>query len=93
MDNLSFARHSICIEDRKIMELEGVKSLIGFDQNEFLVDTNLGVLHIKGKELSLGNMDMAKQTLTINGTFDSMSYTQTKQKTENKEGFFTKLFK
>ena len=56
-------KHSICVYERKEIIIEGVKKLDSFDKNEFLISTTKGFLHIKGKELVLGNMDMEKGTL------------------------------
>ena len=81
----------IKVENRKRCELEGVKKLDSFDDKEFLVETYLGYLHIKGKDLSLGNMNMDEGLLTINGTIDSLNYLN---KNTSKEGsFIKKLFK
>ena len=56
-----------------------------------MVDTVNGFLHIKGKGLTLGNMDMENGILTIKGDVDSITYMN---KSSTKEGnFFKKLFK
>ena len=84
--------HNICIKDRKVCEIEGVKKLDSFDNKEFLIDTVQGYLHVKGVDLSLGTMDMDKGFLSIYGTIDSLSYLN-KTKSDKKESFFTKIFK
>ena len=84
-------KHSICVYERGEVLIEGVIKLDSFDKNEFLINTSKGYLHIKGKDLTLGTMDMDKGTLSINGTVDSFCYlTGTKSK---KEGFFQRIFK
>ena len=81
----------IKIENRNNCYLEGVKRLDSFDDKEFVVDTGNGFLHIKGKGLTLGNMDMENGILTIKGDVDSITYMN---KSSTKEGnFFKKLFK
>lgn len=81
----------IKIENRKECYIDGVSKLDSFDDKEFLVDTVLGFLHIKGKNLTLGTMDMENGQLLIKGEIDSLSYLG---KTSNKEGgFFKKIFK
>ena len=85
------SKTSICVENRKSCKLEGVKKVEGFDDKEFLVDTEDGFLHIKGKTLSLGSMNMDEGNLTILGEIDSVSYVS---KTKEKEAsFLKKLFK
>lgn len=85
-------KHSIYLSERKEVIIEGVLKLDSFDKSEFLIDTTKGFLHIQGKDLSLGNMDTEKQTLTIEGIINSFSYLDNKDK-EQKEGFFKRLFK
>ena len=85
-------KHSIFINERRELIVEGVLKLDSFDKNEFLIDTSKGYLHIMGKDLSLGNMDTEKETLTIEGTINSLEYLENKNK-EKKEGFFQRIFK
>ena len=91
MDDNKNIENSIYIKNRKRIELKGVKKLDSFDKREFLLDTTLGYLHVVGKELSLGAMDMEKGELAIEGEFISLSYLDDANR--KKEGFLKKLFK
>jgi len=82
----------ILVQNKESVALNGVTKLDSFNHEEFLINTELGYVHIKGNNLSLGFMDMEKGTLTINGTIDSVGYVG-KSKTEPKESFLKKLFK
>ena len=85
-------KHCVSINERKEVFIDGILKLDSFDKNEFLISTSKGYLHIKGKDLTLGTMDMDKGTLSINGSIDSVSYLNSSTE-QNKEGFFKKLFK
>ena len=85
-------KHCVNVNERKEVFIDGVLKLDSFDKNEFLISTSKGYLHIVGKDLTLGNMDMEKGTLSINGSIDSLSYLNSSTE-QNKEGFFKKLFK
>ena len=78
------------IENRKKCKLEGVKKLDSFDDKQFLFVTVDGYLHVKGKNMSLGNMNLEEGKLTILGDIDSLSYVN---KGKEKENIFKKLFK
>jgi sporulation protein YabP len=81
----------IKIENRKSCLLLGVKKLDSFDDKEFLLDTIEGFLHIKGKGLSLGKMNMEEGELLIEGKIDSLSFIN---KTDKKDkSLLKKLFK
>lgn len=92
MENTGTFNHGIVIQERKLVDIDGVKKLESFDQREFLVDTNMGYVHIIGQGLSLGKMDIDNGMMSIKGTIDSVTYIG-KTKDTAKEGFFKKLFK
>lgn len=80
----------IQIENRKKCNLEGVKKLDSFDDKEFLLVTIDGYLHIKGRNMSLGNMNLEDGKMTILGEIDSLSYVN---KAKEKDNFLKRLFK
>ncbi|MCH5171402.1 MAG: sporulation protein YabP [Erysipelotrichales bacterium] len=86
-------RNLIVIRDRKTLDLEGITKLDSFDSKEFLLDTNLGYLHVTGSDLELGNMNMEKGLITIKGMIDSVHFMNKGKTSAGKENFFTKLFK
>ncbi len=40
--------HHVYLKDRKTLELTGIKKIESFDSLEFLIETSLGYLNIKG---------------------------------------------
>ena len=45
--------HSITLNERKNIVISGVKKIESFDKEEFLLETNMGFIIIKGKELEI----------------------------------------
>lgn len=86
-------KHSIVTCERKDIIIEGVIKLDSFDKSEFLLETTKGYLHVKGHNLTLGNMDMEKGNLTIEGNIDAIIYLNGNNSNKEKEGFWKKLFK
>ena len=84
---------NITIKDRKSIEISGIKQVDSFDNQEFLLDTIVGYLHIKGKNLTLGKMDNDNKEVVINGSIDSINYVESMLKGNSKEKFMKKLFK
>ncbi|MDO4368977.1 MAG: sporulation protein YabP [bacterium] len=89
-ENISY-NHGISINERKIIYVTGVNKLESFDEQEFLLDTSMGFLVIKGNSLEIIKLDTKDGTLAIKGNFDSMSYFENLKKT--KSSVFDKLFK
>ncbi len=83
----------ICLLSRNTVELTGVKKLDSFDSNEFLIDTKLGHVHVRGQNLALGTMDLEKGLLVIKGDRVDLIQYVGKTKEKSKEGFLSKIFK
>ena len=67
-------KQSLTLTERKTLSLDNVKKIDSFDANEFLLDTSDGYVHVKGKDLSIGTMNMESGLLTINGLINQITY-------------------
>lgn len=79
-----------------MLDLNGLKGIVSFDAEEFLISTDDGQVHIKGKDLTIAKMDTDNGILQIRGQIDQVNYLGDKKvvgETTKKENFFTKLFK
>lgn len=86
-------KHDLSLTSRKELLVTGVKNIDSFDSEEFLIQTVLGFLHIKGSNLTLDKMDNENNELTIKGQIDSLSYVNSQKGKENKGNIFKKLLK
>lgn len=84
--------HSITINERKNIIVNGVKKIESFDKEEFLLETNMGFIVIKGKELEIVKLDTYQGVVSIKGTFNSLNYMENNKK-EKEESIFNRLFK
>ena len=85
--------HGISVAERKNILVTGVKKIESFDNEEFLMDTTLGFLVIKGNGLEIIKLDTYQGNVSIKGTVDSFSYVSKDLKKEKDESFISKLFK
>ena len=53
-DNIITTSHNITLNERKNLIITGVKKIDSFDDEEFLLETNMGYVVINGEELELG---------------------------------------
>ena len=70
--------HHVYLKDRKTLELTGIKKIESFDSLEFLIETSLGYLNIKGSDLALVRFDQEKKEVSIKGNIDAISYLSNK---------------
>lgn len=86
--------HGITMAERKNIIVSGVKKIESFDSEEFLMETTLGYLIIKGNELEIIKLDTYQGNVSIKGRMDSLLYLDDVNSKKEKEGsFFNKLFK
>ena len=89
LESLNNLNHNITINERKNIIISGVKKIESFDNEEFLLETTMGNITIKGLELEIIKLDTYQGTVSIKGTIISLSYENEKKD----EGVFSKLFK
>ncbi|HHU28317.1 TPA: sporulation protein YabP [bacterium] len=85
-------QHTIEITNRKMIIITGIKTIDSFDSKEFLIDTDLGYLHITGNNLTLDRLDTNGGEIVIKGDVNSLSYVSASGKA-TKEGFLKRLLK
>lgn len=86
--------HGISIAERKNIVLSGVKKIESFDNEEFLMETTLGYLVIKGSELEIIKLDTYQGNVSIKGRIDSLMYLDGNNGKKDKENsILNKLFK
>jgi len=90
-ENISY-NHGISLNERKLVYITGVLKIESFDDEEFLLETNMGFLVIKGSGLEIVRIDTKDGVVSIKGTVDSFSYLESLKK-GNKTSVFDKLFK
>ena len=85
--------HGITVTERKNIVITGVKKVESFDNEEFIIDTTLGFLNVKGNNLEIVKLDTYQGTISIKGKIDSILYIDGKESNTKEESFLSKLFK
>ena len=91
-DTINNYNHGISLLERKSLVITGVKKIENFDSNEFLLDTIIGFLSIKGEGLELIKLDTMQGNVSIKGLISSINYIEDTKK-EKDGGLFNRLFK
>lgn len=85
-------QHEMHMLNRKQLHLTGVNNVESFDSEEFLLQTELGHLTIKGQNLHIKNLNLEEGLLSIEGHVHSLVYLDPGTHSKNK-GMLGKLFK
>lgn len=84
--------HKILLTNRKNGTFTGILDVLSFDINEILLETELGMLHVKGKDLHVNRLNLEKGEVDIEGMIEAFSYSQVPLSMKKEEGFFGKIF-
>ncbi|MBM7543168.1 MULTISPECIES: sporulation protein YabP [Amphibacillus] len=84
--------HEVKVRNRRMIEISGVKEVDSFDNEEFLLETVLGYLMIRGENLQIKTLDVTQGKVEIKGKLMDFSYLDDHQHDQSK-GFLGKLFK
>ena len=94
MDNVNVydnTKHEVKVIDRNLIYLSGISKIISFDSEEFLMESVMGIILLKGQDLEIVKLDTHDGRVSIKGIFNSMLYDDGKKK--DNESFIGKIFK
>ena len=91
--SISGYNHGISLFERKNLVITGVKKIENFDNNQFILETIMGGMLIKGEGLELIKLDTLQGNVSIKGLINSISYVDETSKKEKEESIFNRLFK
>lgn len=85
--------HSISFTNRKSGVVTGVRDVISFDLTAILLETDYGMMTIKGHDLHVNRLSVEMGELDVSGTIDGIVYTEINTYAKKRESLFARLFK
>lgn len=85
-------KSSLILENRKKLTINGVIEVINFNENQILLNTDVGTMIVKGRELKMNKLDVQNGDVIITGQVDSFVYTSDKSK-DKKDSIISRLFR
>lgn len=85
--------HKLVISNRKAGMVTGVLDVLSFDLNEILLETEQGMLMVKGTDLHVNRLSVEKGEVDLAGNIDSIAYSSSAPADGGGEGFFSRLFR
>lgn len=68
------AEHSVTLQNRKNMQLAGIKNVITFDEDEVVLESEMGYLAISGEDLHVTMLNLEQGKVALAGNIRSMEY-------------------
>lgn len=83
---------NLVLENRGKLSVSGVNDVLSFDDQIVAVDTQLGLLTVKGENIRINKLSLDTAEVIIEGEISSLIYSQSKQ--EKSSGtLLSKIFK
>lgn len=84
-------KHSVVIDGRNKMSVEGVEDVISFDEWQAVLVTSLGEMTVDGRGLRVSVLELESGRVELNGEIDGVVYSSGDEP-EKKRGFFARVF-
>ncbi|MEG1846883.1 MAG: sporulation protein YabP [Lachnospiraceae bacterium] len=93
LSNMKQRIHKVMLTNRRTCTINGVSDVLSFDMNEVLLETDQGMLMIKGSELHVNRLTLEKGEVDVDGKIDSLTYSETTTYGAKGESILARLFK
>lgn len=84
---------NIILENREKLNVTGVLDVFSFDDQMIIVQTELGLLTIKGENLKINKLSLDTSDFIVDGTIISLNYTNSDNITKKGQSFLSKIFR
>ncbi|NLK22162.1 MAG: sporulation protein YabP [Epulopiscium sp.] len=85
--------HNIIMRDRQGLSITGVVDVLSFDEENVDIETEMGMLAIKGTDLQVNKLNLEKGELEVEGEIESLAYSDGELFSKKGTSILGKLFK
>jgi len=83
---------NLILENREKLSISGVIDVESFNDEMVVVDTELGILIVRGEDLHINKLSLESSELSIEGYITSCEYNEKDGRSKG-VGFFAKMFR
>ena len=82
---------NIVLENREKLNISGVKDVLSFDDQVVIVETELGLLTVKGENIRINKLSIDTSEVVVEGEINNLAYSE--KEVEKKGSLLGKIFK
>ncbi|WP_054695123.1 sporulation protein YabP [Syntrophomonas palmitatica] len=68
------SEHSLTMVNRSSIQMAGIKNVVTFDEQEVILETDLGYLVISGQDLHVSTLNLEEGKVSITGKANHLEY-------------------
>lgn len=84
---------NLILENREKLSISGVLDVLSFDDQVVIVETELGLLTVKGENLRINKLSIDTSEVIVEGGISSLNYSENKNTDKTKGSLISKIFK
>lgn len=92
MNNSTSVVQNVILENREKLSISGVLDVLSFDDQIVILETELGLLTIKGDNLRINKLSLDTAEVIIDGEVYNIGYSE-KDTNQKSGGFLGKIFR
>ncbi len=85
--------HGLSMQDRKKAEMTGITDVISFDPLKVVLESDYGLITIKGQQLHVNRLSVEKGEISVDGKIDSFVYSENGSYSKKGESLVGRLFR
>ena len=83
---------NLVLENRSKLSISGVLDVLSFDDQIVIIETELGLLTIKGEELRINKLNIDSSEVVVEGEINNLAYSEM-DSDKKSAGLLSKIFK
>ena len=84
--------HKVYLNGRRTAVMSGVRDVLSFDAKEVYLETEQGILLIKGDELHVNRLSLEKGEVDVDGRIDIFAYSDKNDPEKKAASFLGRIF-
>ena len=92
INNSTNVIQNIILENREKLSISGVLDVLSFDDQIVILETELGLLTVKGENLRINKLSLDTSEVVIDGEIYNLGYSE-KENSQKSGSFFGKIFR
>lgn len=84
---------NIVLENREKLNITGIRDVLSFDDQIIIIETELGLLTIKGEDLKINKLSIDTSDFIVDGKVNSLSYSSSDGGIQKSKNILSKIFK
>lgn len=84
---------NVVLENREKLSISGVLDVLSFDDQIIILETDLGLLHVKGENLKINKLSIDTSEVIVEGNIGALNYSDKDLDKKGGSSLLGKIFK